>query len=118
MLTGNEGRMRGDLTAAQDSAIRSLLRETDYRFTILFGLVRLDLAPRIEKLLGYFAMSNNVNESAMARRALGGERVIHIDAYAENTALQQEIMDRCDIAHGRMYYWLPRARLPLSIDSE
>ncbi len=118
MLTGNEGRMRGDLTAPQDSAIRSLLHEPDYRFTILFGLARLDLVPRIEKLLGYFAMSNYVSESVMASRALGGERVIHIDAYAENATLQQEIKDRCDIAHGRMYYWLPRARLPLRIASE
>ena len=44
----------------------------------------------------------------MAGRALGGERVIHIDRYAGDDETRQRIMQTCDIAHGRMYYWLPR----------
>lgn len=52
----------------------------------------------------------SVGDLQMLRQAriLGGERVIHIDRCAADEEMRQRIMRTCDIAHGRMYYWLPR----------
>ncbi len=113
MLSGNEGRWQGDLTPAVSAALQRLLAEEELRFTILFGLVRLDSTPRITMLLEEFARSDDARERDIARRALGGERVIHIDAYTSDPALHRRIMQTCEIAHGRMFYWLPRAGWPL-----
>ena len=109
MLAGDEGRWQGDLTAPVLAALKRLMAQEDYRFAIVFGLVRLDAAPRIDSLLAEFARSNDAHERDMARRALDGERVIHIDAYTSDQALHSQIRQTCDIAHGRMFYWLPRA---------
>ena len=84
----------------------------EYRFGIVLGLARLELTPRVKMLLESFADSPVESERALARRALSGERVIHIDAYAGDESLRRQIAENCDIAHGRMYYWLPRAGLP------
>ena len=108
MLAGNEGRLHGDLTRAAAAALRRLMTEQEYRFAIVFGLVRLEAAPRIESLVRDFAASADEMERRMAGRALGGERIIHIDRCAANEEMHQRIMRTCDIAHGRMYYWLPR----------
>lgn len=108
MLAGNEGRLGGDLTRPAYAALRQLMGEREYRFAILFGLVRLDAAPRIVSLISDFAASADEMERRMAGRALGGERVIHIDRCAADEAVHQRVMQTCDIAHGRMYYWLPR----------
>jgi hypothetical protein len=107
MLAGNDGRWQGDLTIAAAAALHRLLAEREHRFAILFGLVRLEAAPRIVSSISVFAASADENERRMARRALRGERVIHINRYAADIAMQQRIMQTCDIAHGRMYYWLP-----------
>lgn len=108
MLAGNEGRLGGDLTRAAAAALRRLMAEQKHRFAILFSLVRLDSAPRIVSLVSDFAASTDEMERQMAGRALGGERVIHIDRCAADEEMHQRIMETCDIAHGRMYYWLPR----------
>ena len=113
MLAGNEGRLQGDLTGAASAALRRLMAEQEYRFAILFSLVRLDDAPKIESLLKEFAASADVMGRQMAGRALRGERVIHIDRYAADEGMRQRIMQTCDIAHGRMYYWLPREDIVL-----
>lgn len=112
MLAGDEGRQRGDTTAAVFDALTRLMEHSEYRFSIVFGLARLDLTPRVKTLLERFADSTDERERALARRALGGEQVIHIDACADDESLRRQIAERCDIAHGRMYYWLPRAGLP------
>jgi HEAT repeat protein len=108
MLSGNEGGLQGDLTPAATAAIGRLMAEREYRFSIVFGLARLDLRPRVKSLLGTFAGSEDSRERELAERALRGERVIHIDRYATDEAMQRRIMGSCDLAHGRMYYWLPR----------
>lgn len=113
MLAGNEGRLRGDLTRAAAAALRWLMAEQEYRFAILFGLVRLGAAPRVISLIEAFSASANEMERRMAGRALGGERVIHIDRYTADEKMRQRIMHSCDIAHGRMYYWLPREDIAL-----
>ena len=109
MLAGNEGRWRGDLTPVVCAALQGLMAENEYRFSILFGLVRLESAPRTRQLLEEFARSDDPRERDMARRALAGERVIHIDAYTDDPDLHQHIRQTCEIAHGRMFYWLPPA---------
>ena len=112
MLAGDEGRMPGDLTAAQAECLRRLMLERDYRFPIVFGLARLETRARTQALLEEFAASDDAQERDMAARAMSGVRIIHIDRYADNASLHAAIMRRCDIAHGRMYYWLPRDGLP------
>ena len=112
MLAGDEGRQPGDLTAAAFAALSELMETPEYRFSIVFGLARLELRPRVKRLLEGCARSQAEAESALAQRALGGERVIHIDAYAGDETLRRRIAETCDIAHGRMFYWLPRAGLP------
>ena len=84
------------------------MRLDDCRFAIVFGLVRLDAEPRIQSLLHEFAKSRDTAEAQLARRALSCERVIHIDNYSDDLPLQRHIVETCEIAHGRMYYWLPR----------
>ena len=108
MLAGDEGRMTGDITAAVHDALTRLMQNPDCRFAIVFGLARLELGERTKTLLQSFAASGSAAERNMATRALNGERIIHIDAYAQDEALHRRIMQNCDIAHGRMYYWLPR----------
>ena len=108
MLSGDEGRWKGDLTRPVFAALSSLTQDQELRFTILFGLIRLEMAPRIESLLAEFAESGDEAERLLAKRALEGERVIHIDNYADDSEGQRQIMERCDTAYGRMYYWIPR----------
>ena len=112
MLAGDEGRMTGDLTAAASAALHRLIQQPACRFAILFGLTRLSLAPRTQALLERFAQSDAAAERSLAQRALSGEFIVHINNYAQDETQQQAIMQRCEIAHGRMYYWLPRAGLP------
>lgn len=113
MLAGNEGGLLGDLTPPAAAALGRLMEDAEFRFAILFGLVRLDLTPRVKAILETFARSADEAERQMALRALRGERVIHIDGYAADEAMQRRIKATCDIAHGRMYYWLPREEFAL-----
>ena len=112
MLAGDEGRQCGDISPAIFDALTRLTKHPEYRFAVVFGLARLELRPRVKKLLERFADSTDERERALARRALGGEQVIHIDAYADDESQRRRTAETCDIAHGRMYYWLPRAGLP------
>lgn len=115
MLAGNEGRLRADLSPAVSDALARLMLEAEYRFSIVFGLVRLDLTPRVSALLRAFADSEDARERQLARRALGSELVIHIDAYAGDAALHHWIRENGEIAHGRMFYWIPRTGIPLKL---
>ncbi|MCY4018138.1 MAG: hypothetical protein OXG39_01900 [Chloroflexi bacterium] len=108
MLSGDEGRWRGDLTNAIFAALAALIEKEAFRFPVLFGLIRLEMAPRVESLLALFAESNDEAERLLAKRALDGEVVVHLDNFADNLDRQRQIMERCDIAYGRMYYWIPR----------
>ena len=114
MLAGDEGRWAGDLTPAVFAALKDLMRLAEYRIAIVFGLVRLDAEPHIQSLLHEFAKSRDTSEAQLARRALSGERVIHIDNYSNDLPVQRHIKETCEIAHGRMYYWLPREAAQVS----
>ena len=111
MLAGNEGHLLGDLSPPAAAALWRLMTAPEYRFAILFGMVRLALTPRVISILQAFTQSTDDAERQMAGRALGGERVIHIDGYSADAATQRRILSTCEIAHGRMYYWLPRAEI-------
>lgn len=113
MLAGNEGRLEGDLSPPAAAALGRLMADAEFRFAILFGLVQLELRPRVKSLLETFACSADEAERHMASRALAGERVIHIDGYSADEAMQRRIKATCEIAHGRMYYWLPREAFAL-----
>ena len=67
MLAGNEGRLCGDLTKAAAAALRRLMAERECRFAIVFGLARLDAAPRIDSLVEEFAASPEELEHAKWR---------------------------------------------------
>lgn len=115
MLAGDEGRLPGDLSPAVSHALTRLMLEAECRFSIVFGLARLDLTPRVSDLLRAFADSADARERHLARRALGSERVIHIDTYAGDAALHHWIRENCEIAHERMFYWIPRTGIPLKL---
>ena len=72
MLAGDEGRWPGDLTPAVRAALGRLAAEPEHRFAILFGLVRLELRPRVEEMLESFARSAAASERQMASRGAGG----------------------------------------------
>lgn len=112
MLAGDEGRLSGDLTEAVADALHRLMHNPECRFAILFGLARLRLESRTQLMLELFAQSADAAERSMAQRALSGEIIVHVDNYAQDVAQQRAIMQQCEIAHGRMFYWLPRAGLP------
>jgi len=117
MLAGDEGRWGGDLAPAVSGALWRLIAEPDYRFAIVFGLVRLELGARVKLLLEAFAQSEDSVERALAARRLAGERVIHLGDYEGDATLQRWIMGNCDVARGRMYYWLPREAAPATAHS-
>ena len=110
MLAGDEGRLQNDLTPAAAAALRRMMVEREYRFAIVFGLVRLELTARVRALLEEFARSTDGGLRRMAQRALRGELVVHIGRYEADKEMQRLIMETCEVAHGRMYYWLPRGR--------
>ena len=114
VLAGDEGRARGDLTPAVSEVLNRLMEESEYRFAIVFGLVRLGSGRRVKALLEEFARSSDDGERRMAERALGGERVIHIGNYEADEDRQRWIMENCELAHGRMYYWARREDVAIS----
>lgn len=107
-LAGDEGRLVGDLDQPVMGALQSLLKTEAYRFQILFGLIRLDLTERVEELLKEFVTNGSKVEAVMATRALCGFRVVHIGNFEGNREAEARIKQTCDIAHGRMYYWISR----------
>ncbi len=62
MLAGDEGRLEDDLTEAVFAALTRLMAEGEYRFTIIFGMARLDLTPRVAAVLEEFARSEDKGE--------------------------------------------------------
>ena len=97
-----------DLTTTAAEALRILGKTEKYRFDILFGLLRLDLTDHVEELLKEFITNGTKAEAIMATRALCGYRVIHIDMFGNDKAVQRHIMQSCELAAGRMFYWITR----------
>ena len=102
-----------DLSQTATAALQTLAQTERYRFGILFGLLRLDLTERVEELLREFVKDGTKAEAIMATRALCGFRVIHIDSFSYDKAIQKHILHTCELAAGRMFYWMPRAEYDL-----
>ena len=107
-LAGREGRLVGDLSDTAAETLETLAKIERYRFQILFGLVRLDLTERVETLLKAFVTSGSKAEAIMATRALCGYRVVHIGRFEDDRATEQHIRQTCEVAAGRMFYWITR----------
>lgn len=108
-LSGASQKAKEDLSDTVTGALQSLAQTEQYRFNILFGLLRLDLTERVEALLREFVKDGTKAEAIMATRALCGYRVIHIDSFAYDKAVQKRILQTCELAAGRMFYWITRA---------
>ena len=81
MWSGDKGRWRGDLSIPVFAALLTHIQIDELGFPVLFGLMRLETAPRIESLLAQFSESGDDAERVLAKRALDGEVVIHIDNF-------------------------------------
>lgn len=108
-LAGADGPGVKDLTETAADALESLAKTEKYRFDILFGLLRLDLTPEVEELLKAFVKNGTKAEAIMATRALCGYRVIHINMFENDKSAQRHILQTCELAAGRMWYWITRA---------
>jgi hypothetical protein len=100
--------MTGNLTEAMSESLETLVQVDRYRWQILFGLVRLDLTDQVEELLRAFVKDGSKAEAIMATRALCGYRVINIGQFDGKEAVQRSIAQTCEIAAGRVFYWIPR----------
>lgn len=108
-LVASEGHHVGDLTETAAETLEILSKMPKYRFQILFGLLRLDLNDPVETLLKEFVESGTKAEAIMATRALCGYRVIHITIFEHDKTAEQHIKQTCEVAFGRMFYWITRA---------
>ena len=96
------------LTAPMAETLETLAQTERYRGQILFGLLRLDQTDRVEELLRAFVKDGSKAEAIMATRALSGYRVIHLGTFEDDKATQQHITQTCELAAGRMFYWITR----------
>jgi hypothetical protein len=62
-------------------------------------------------LLKEFVKNGTKAEAVMATRALCGYRVIHINIFENDKAAERYVLQMCELAAGRMWYWITRADL-------
>jgi hypothetical protein len=107
-----------DLTETAADTLKMLAKAEKYRFDILFGLLRLDLTDNVEELLKEFVKNGTKTEAIMATRALCGYRVVHIGVFEHDVDAQQQVMRTCELAAGRMYYWITRTEFETLIGKQ
>jgi hypothetical protein len=107
-LAGGVGPLVSDLTAGDVRALESLAKLDAYRSTVLFGLLRLDLTETVEDLLREFVKTGTKDEAVMATRALCGYRVVNLGHFETGSAVQKYVIETCEIAAGRVWYWVKR----------
>ena len=71
-------------------------------------VLQLDLSPHVEELLREFVQNGTKDEAVMATKALCGYRVIHLGAFENNKPMLRYITNNCELAGGRMFYWMKR----------
>jgi hypothetical protein len=108
-LAGAGGSVGEDLTKTAAEALETLAKTEKYRRNIVFQLLRLDLTDCVEALLKQFVVNGTKAEAILATRALCGYRVIHIGMFEHDKAVQRHIIQSCELAAGRMFYWITRA---------
>jgi len=109
VLAGQRDALVDDLSETAAGALKTLAQTGKYRWQILFNLTRLDLTSPVENLLKAFVADGSKAEAIMATRALCGFRVVHIDQFEGDEAARRHIVQSCELAAGRMFYWVPRA---------
>jgi hypothetical protein len=89
-------------------ALRSLAKMPRSRSEILFRLLQMDIDNNNEGLLRDYVRDGSREEVVMATRALCGNRVIHLGAFEGAPDIQSQIRQTCEVAAGRVYYWVKR----------
>ena len=108
ILSGAVGELpQKELPAASAEALKSFLGSEKYRSQVLFGLLQLDLSPRVEELLRQFVKEGSKEEAVMATRALCGFKVINLGTIADE-AQRRHVARSCEPAAGRVFYWVRR----------
>lgn len=107
-LAGGVGTLANDLTASAAQALETLVKIDTYRTGILFKLLQLDLTAPVETLLREFVATGTKEEAVMATRALCGFRVVNLGHFEPGGAAQRYVTDTCEIAAGRVWYWVKR----------
>ncbi len=99
---------KNGLADSAADALRSLAKIPRCRFEVLFRLLQLELVENVEELLREFVRDGSKEEAVMATRALCGFRVIHLGAFEGAPDIQSRIKQTCDVAAGRVYFWVKR----------
>ncbi len=105
---GQAVRLENGLADTAADALRNLAKIPRRRFEILFRLLQLELVDTVEELLREFVRDGSKEEAVMATRALCGYRVIHLGAFEGAPDIQSQIKQTCEVAAGRVYYWVKR----------
>lgn len=101
-----------ELTASDVQALESLAQVDAWRTGVLLGLLQLDLSPQVEALLREFVRTGSKEEAVMATRALCGFRVANLGQFAAHGAVQHYVTATCELAAGRVWYWVKRDQYP------
>lgn len=97
----------GPLPQTVVRVIEPMIDEHHYRDKILHGLVQIDTCEAVTRLLRKFVADGTPEEVALAQKALGGFRMVNIGHFEEGPQ-RDAILRECELAHGRVYYWVPR----------
>ena len=107
-LVGSAITTAHEVTPSDIQALESLAKVDTYRTQILFGLLQLDLTTPVEDMLREFVRNGTKDEAVMATRALCGFRVVNLGQFERSNPAQRYVVDNCDIAAGRVWYWVKR----------
>lgn len=88
------------------TALAPFVEDPDSRTPVAVGLARLPLNPAVEGLLQRVTEIGSDEESALARRALSGEKVVNLGSFDEEE--RERIAGTHELAYGRVYFWVPR----------
>ena len=99
---------KNGLASTAADALRDLAKIPRCRSEILFRLLQMELVENVEELLREVVRDGSKDEAVMATRALCGYRVIHLGAFEGAPDIQSRIKQTCEVAAGRVYYWVKR----------
>lgn len=99
---------RQALPEAVVEAVGELARADGYRRRVTFLLSLGPLNDRSRELLQEIVRIGDKDEAVMATRALSGFRIGHIGEWHADPGRQRWIERNCDVAEGRVWYWVPR----------
>jgi hypothetical protein len=117
-LAGGVEPLVGDLTPGDARALESLARLDAYRSRVLVSLLRLDLTETVEDLLREYVKTGTKDEAVMATRALCGYRVVNLGQFEAGSAVQKHVAETCEIAAGRVWYWVRRDQYDALVSGE